>query len=417
MLAIRDQENLVNTHQTAAAAKPMNQGMRQLAPKTPGRQIPLRDENNPLAFGKNTVKGNGARQDNGKPGKLAPVTPMEPRNRAPLGVKTNNQKARAPQTPAPFGGALKPGNTNRRASTVRKKTGPVLQQSQTKVFTEAPQDDVPDIEYMPPKPKDLPDLPDDITYDTTFPQFRPRNRALGLESVYGKQQVGRDGLTQRQRKFREDSLRCDKMAEEMIMKQLDTITLNEPSEDELMKAPMPQPRSTRSRTPVSTTTRHTRTVSTLRSREAASALASAPTPSAAPARVAPASKSRLPSALPSALMPRKKTRVPTNPSSMRNTAAAAASNSTLGYSKGRSVSSTLNENKEDSKPSTTHTTLSPETYMQLYGAPPLGSDMWTRCKAAGSFDSPEETSTAQELEENLPTFEEDDEALNFQLAL
>jgi hypothetical protein len=204
------------------------------------------------------------------------------------------------------------------------------------------------------------------------------------------------------------------MAEEMIMKQLDTITLNEPSEDELMKAPMPQPRSTRSRTPVSTTTRHTRTVSTLRSREAASALASAPTPSAAPARVAPASKSRLPSALPSALMPRKKTRVPTNPSSMRNTAAAAASNSTLGYSKGRSVSSTLNENKEDSKPSTTHTTLSPETYMQLYGAPP---DMWTRCKAAGSFDSPEETSTAQELEENLPTFEEDDEALNFQLAL
>jgi hypothetical protein len=78
---------------------------------------------------------------------------LEPRNRAPLGVKTNNQKARAPQTPAPFGGALKPGNTNRRASTVRKKTGPVLQQSQTKVFTEAPQDDVPDIEYMPPKPK------------------------------------------------------------------------------------------------------------------------------------------------------------------------------------------------------------------------------------------------------------------------
>lgn len=80
MLAIRDQENLVNTHQTAAAAKPMNQGMKQLAPKTPGRQIPLRDENNPLAFGKNTVKGNGARQENGKPGKLAPVTPMGTRD-------------------------------------------------------------------------------------------------------------------------------------------------------------------------------------------------------------------------------------------------------------------------------------------------------------------------------------------------
>lgn len=76
MLALRDQENLVNTHQTAAAAKPLNQGMKQLAPKTPGRQIPLRDENNPLVFGKNTVKGNGNRQDNGKPGKMVPVTPM-----------------------------------------------------------------------------------------------------------------------------------------------------------------------------------------------------------------------------------------------------------------------------------------------------------------------------------------------------
>lgn len=413
MLARRDQENLVNTHQTAAAAKPLNQGVKQLAPKTPGRQIPLRDENNPLAFGKNTVKGNGARQENGKPGKLAPVTPMEPRNRAPLGVKTNNPKAKAPQTPAPFGGTLKPGNTNRRASTVRKKTGPTVQPSQTKVFTESAHDDVPDIEYMPPKPTDLPDIPDDITYDTTFPQFRPKNRALGMESVYGKQEVGRDGLTLKERKFRENSLKCDQLAEEMIMKQLDSINFNESSEEEHLKAPAPapQPRTTRSKaTPAAP--RHTRTVSTLRSREAANALA-APKPSAAPLRVAPAPKSRLPSAL----MPKKKTRVPTNPSSMRNTAAAVTSNNTLGYSKGRSVSSTLHDDKEESKPSDTHTTHSPETYIQLYGTPPLGSEMWTRCKAAGYFDSPEEIGTAQELDENLPTFEEDDEALNFQLAL
>lgn len=259
---------------------------------------------------------------------------------------------------------------------------------------------------------DLPDLPDDVTYDTTFPQFRPKNRALGLESVYGKQQVGRDGLTQKQRKFREDSLKCDKMAEEMIMKQLDTISFNEPSEDESIRAPDPQPRATRSGASSSASSRHSRTVSTLRSREAAAALA-APTPSTAAPRVAAAPKSRLPSSL----MPRKKTRVPTNPSSMRNTAAAVTSNSTLGYSKGRSVSSTLHDGKIDSKPSDTHTTLSPESYMQIYGPPPLGSEMWIRCKAAGCFDSQEETSTAQELEENLPTFEEDEEALNFQLAL
>lgn len=79
MLALRDQENLVNTHQTAAAAKPLNQGAKQLAPKTPGKtpfKVPLNDENNPGVFGKRTVKGNGNRLENGKPGKDAFETPM-----------------------------------------------------------------------------------------------------------------------------------------------------------------------------------------------------------------------------------------------------------------------------------------------------------------------------------------------------
>lgn len=79
MLALRDQENLVNTHQTAAAVKPLNQGVKQLPPKTPGKtpfKVPLNDENNPLAFGKRTAKGNGNRQENGKPGKDAFATPM-----------------------------------------------------------------------------------------------------------------------------------------------------------------------------------------------------------------------------------------------------------------------------------------------------------------------------------------------------
>lgn len=35
-LAVRDQENFVHNQQTAAAAKPLNQGVRGLAPKTPG---------------------------------------------------------------------------------------------------------------------------------------------------------------------------------------------------------------------------------------------------------------------------------------------------------------------------------------------------------------------------------------------
>ena len=72
MLALRDQENLVNTHQTAAAAKPLNQTSK-FAPKTPGKR---NDENNPLAFGGRTVKGNANRLENGKPPKDAFITPM-----------------------------------------------------------------------------------------------------------------------------------------------------------------------------------------------------------------------------------------------------------------------------------------------------------------------------------------------------
>ncbi len=65
MFAVRDQENLVHGQQQAAAAKPANQGIRGLQPKTPGNKypktplrVPLNDENAPTAFGK-SIKGKG----------------------------------------------------------------------------------------------------------------------------------------------------------------------------------------------------------------------------------------------------------------------------------------------------------------------------------------------------------------------
>ena len=89
MLAARDQENIVHNHQAAAAAKPANQGVKQLPPKTPGNKntrtpfnIPLNDENGggiggiKTAFGKrneNTIIGKkkGGPQENN-----AFVTPL-----------------------------------------------------------------------------------------------------------------------------------------------------------------------------------------------------------------------------------------------------------------------------------------------------------------------------------------------------
>ena len=57
MFTSRDQENLVHTHQTIAAGKPLNHSVRGLQPKTPGNRVPktplrvaFNDENKPLGF-------------------------------------------------------------------------------------------------------------------------------------------------------------------------------------------------------------------------------------------------------------------------------------------------------------------------------------------------------------------------------
>ena len=74
------------------------------------------------------------------------------RQRAPLGMKTTNAKARGNQTPA--AGTIKPEKTNKRTSTQKvKKIAPLVQQSETEGAEKPVQDHVPDIEYMPPKPQ------------------------------------------------------------------------------------------------------------------------------------------------------------------------------------------------------------------------------------------------------------------------
>lgn len=93
MLAARDQENLVYSHQTNAASKPLNQGIRGLQSKTPGQRVPktpfktsVNDENKaPLSGTQKTgLKALGKGDENRvqpkkKDGKLdsnAFVTPM-----------------------------------------------------------------------------------------------------------------------------------------------------------------------------------------------------------------------------------------------------------------------------------------------------------------------------------------------------
>jgi hypothetical protein len=152
MLAARiDQENLVHEQQTAAAGKPLNQGLRGFNAKTPGNKapktpfkVPLNDENSQFNGGKTLLKTNGKGLD-----KISAfVTPAGPRNRTALGNKTTNAKTNVFKTP---------GNKNAEPSPLKpQRTGsPRLRRAKLKVLkpevVEPESEEEVDIEYMPPK--------------------------------------------------------------------------------------------------------------------------------------------------------------------------------------------------------------------------------------------------------------------------
>lgn len=175
MLALRDQENLAHGHHTAAALKPLNQGIKQLNPKTPGNKAPKTPFKIPL----NDENGNGF-LGGGKTGKKsmlgdknAFVTPMGmmmicgalkgisndymtgPRTRAPLGQKTTNAKAKGLQTPgAPLDNDLGKSKQKSASATARKPKPRVSTAERVKVDVLADVDlEEREIEYMPPRVK------------------------------------------------------------------------------------------------------------------------------------------------------------------------------------------------------------------------------------------------------------------------
>ena len=69
----------------------------------------------------------------------------------------------------------------------------------------------------------------------------------------------------------------------------------------------------------------------------------------------------------------------------------------MGYSKGRTASANLRKSilptKDTKAGSTTELpdyTLAPAVYIQRYGIPPVGTEMYLRCKSSGCFDEDDE---------------------------
>ncbi|KAH9207589.1 hypothetical protein DL95DRAFT_374106 [Leptodontidium sp. 2 PMI_412] len=379
MFAARDQENLVHGHHQAAAAKPLNQTTRGLQPKTPGAKypktplkIPLNDENAPAGFGGKSVKGKGLEGlVTGKKGaafdKNAFVTPMGPRTRAPLGMKTTNAKAKAFQTPSGPAPEKELEKTQPKQQTSARRPKKLIHADSVKLEVhgdESPLADR-DVEYCPPKPKDLPyestDFPNNCL---DYSYLKPGNLMRGINKTY-RQQVDENGMSRIEREAEEAYQRSAKETDERVMKMMEedwTVgdvpetfrhLRNKKSPLSILQDAKPpsQPTSRKPLTDIKKPAAQSKGPGTLNSRKAASALS-------VPSKSAPLQpKASKPTAKPSFLSRPKPAPVPTvpsNASTMRAAAANAASRSTIGYTKGRSASSILN--------------------MQTFAAPPTSTD-------------------------------------------
>ncbi|KAK4105118.1 hypothetical protein N658DRAFT_443256 [Parathielavia hyrcaniae] len=359
-----DQENLL-AYQAGSSKQPLQAktpGARY--PKTP-LKIPLNDENVTHGFnGKSVLRDKGHNENiltvgkggnaPGKSGKLGMVTPAEPRTaRAPLGNKTTNAKARAThQTPGGKAIGRNLDKTNVKPTTTLRPKPPAAQSETPRLEVHADDNDRPEreaIEYAPPKPKDLPYesdvFPDEVL---TYEGLKPENLFKGYYQYYFNR-VDADGKTTLERDMEEQQQRSFERGEEQIrrdMEEFDWSIGDIPESKNILTK-----KSCETTAPTLATTKKAahpapKQPSTIASKKAASALA---IPAKPPGITQPKlTKATAPATTKAPtrgfLLPKRKpvqpTAQPTLPAHYR-AAAAAASRSTLGYNKGRSVSSAV----------------------------------------------------------------------------
>ncbi|KAF3940178.1 hypothetical protein ABW19_dt0202916 [Dactylella cylindrospora] len=161
LLSVRDQENRVvhGAPQNGKNQFPKTPGQGPSKTPFPGKKIGLNDENGAGGFmtlgGKSTFKAHAD----------AFMTPVGPRNRVPLGGKDTNVKAKQTITfNDPLQQTTKPnkptGPPSSTKQTTRARRQPRLSITPAKAAVQD-EDEYPEIEYIPPPPKELPDYPED----------------------------------------------------------------------------------------------------------------------------------------------------------------------------------------------------------------------------------------------------------------
>ncbi|ROT43147.1 hypothetical protein SODALDRAFT_31913 [Sodiomyces alkalinus F11] len=328
MLAIRD-ENIVNAAQAARQA----QGKGHLAPKTPGARFPKtpsrivpNDEN---AVGGKTVLGKAkGGMNHAVPGRNL-VTPSETQARAPLGNKTTNAKAR---TGHPLGvkDIVKEfERTQTKQTTVKKPKQKASTNDPLRVSVHNGQStDELDIEYAPPKPRELP-YESDVFPDRplTFEGLKPGNLFKGYYNHFYNP-MGEDGMRLQDRKHEQRMRKALKQHDVDILRDIEAMDWSISDMPELDETTAKE--AGESNYPP-----------TINSRKAASALSMPVGSTVRQRKAAESAPARRPV---SSLLPGKRTSkvpIPTKAASGDSVISEAVSRSTLGYTKGRSASSLL----------------------------------------------------------------------------
>ncbi|KAK4039810.1 hypothetical protein C8A01DRAFT_46770 [Parachaetomium inaequale] len=448
LAAHHDQEN-VYTHHAGASQQ-------QLQAKTPGARypktplkVPLNDENANHGFnGKSVLRGKGNNENTltvgkganglGKSGKMAMVTPAAPRTgRAPLGNKTTNAKARAThQTPGVKAiardfekSAVKPTTTLR-----PKQPAPQAESSKLEVHTDKDPLEEEEIEYAPPKPKESP-YESDVFPDgvLTFEGLKPENLFKGYYRYYFNRVDG-EGKTALERDMEERQKRSFERGEEQIrrdMEEFDWSIGDIPESKDVFKKKSAVAAGAAATTSKKVARPVPKQPSTLASRKAASAL-SMPTKSTGIAQpkltnATALGATRAPSR--GFLLPKRKPAQPVTQTTMpvrERAPALAASRSTVGYNKGRSVSSAVHGTSNDaaSRPPQSQIGPKPRTLVRSVSTASTSSDATitpARFAQASELKKPDFLSIfdADEEEDSLggglPPMDDDDD--NFHLTV
>ncbi|KAI5862826.1 hypothetical protein GGS23DRAFT_569647 [Durotheca rogersii] len=368
MLAARDQENLAFSRQNTAALKQQQgQVKRQLQPNTPGARyantpikVPLNDENGTHAAGpaksvlgaksrgnENTLTSQGAKTV--KKANLA--TPMaEPHSRAPLGNKTTNAKTNGRQAVNVKSAVRDVEKSQAKAPTTirsrQKQPQAELQKLQIHAEGADPLSEE-EVEYCPPRPKDLP-YESDVFPDgaLTFDALKPENLFRGYYDYYYNP-VDEHGVPLADKQLEERNKKAMEECDRLIKEDMDKFEWS--IQDELESGKNPVLVASKGAPDASLGAKKvvaTKGPSTVQSRKAAGALAMDDTTKSLQRKVArsmEASKVPVRKAGAFAIPSFKRQPNPPVPSIPRKTSLEIETNSrtTIGYSKGRSTASIL----------------------------------------------------------------------------